>query len=508
MSLFSSIVIWSEESFETIQALVESSTKLNKAINESRISVIRYNSILSTIFNNTENTIVQQWCENFTQKCKNQGFDFRAVRFDLTKPWQIISSSKEHLLSSTVNYMNDRVIFHDISFDDELAKFTVKKLFTIGWPTNDCLVLVKIPPDNAVHLAFCTSKQAYLEKGLLMFFSTDYETLDQYPITSLDDLCVLMSNVARRNGWGVKYLKYKPSKKSFYTRIDEFLKNNTGKGVKIKFRKFNFLPFSKWITGEIDEVREKTVKLRNLDKNLDFIYSTIIKNRITDVQIIKDWNYQMTNYDYLGEPTKWRTLISQSIPNIIVDKNLLDNTPITIIDADKARKQKIREIHKRENYFSNYEVLKNHQNDGFSEVIWAENVIKELINFISNLRTKPDVLVAYALLEMWRQNLIIHAFHSNSEIKAKSMIEDSEVAWKEMTTNLAILIDKHEYLYPNAKNAIRTAKRYQIELDKYIRVNIKIGNIAKLCCLLAELENSIASISQIIVQAKIADQNQ
>ena len=76
-----------------------------------------------------------------------------------------------------------------------------------------------------------------------------------------------------------------------------------------------------------------------------------------------------------------------------------------------------------------------------------------------------------------------------------------------MTTNLAILIDKHEYLYPNAKNAIRTAKRYQIELDKYIRVNIKIGNIAKLCCLLAELENSIASISQIIVQAKIADQN-
>ena len=61
MSLFSSIVIWSEESFETIQALVESSTKLNKAINESRISVIRYNSILSTIFNR------QMWTIHYSQ---------------------------------------------------------------------------------------------------------------------------------------------------------------------------------------------------------------------------------------------------------------------------------------------------------------------------------------------------------------------------------------------------------------------------------------------------------
>jgi len=218
MALVSSIVIWTGEPFERIRPVVESCTHLHDAIEHGGVLVTRYTSVFTTILHNTESPHVQQWGREFTQKCDARGLNFYAVRFDPSDPMQTLSSEKHHLLTSSLRYLGDRVILHDIPLNSTIAMWAVRELLSIGWPTDDCLVVVRTPPDGAVHLAFCTSREAYLEMGLLMFNHEDYRALGRTSIISLDDLCCLMSSAARRNGWGVKRLRWPPSSFGFSNR--------------------------------------------------------------------------------------------------------------------------------------------------------------------------------------------------------------------------------------------------------------------------------------------------
>jgi len=169
MALVSSIVIWSGEPFEAIRTTVESCICLDDAFAQSEFSVTHYTSVFATVSQNTNNPRVRQWGEEFTQKCDARGLEFLAVSFDASDPMQALSSDKNHLLTSSLRYLGDRVILHDIPLDRAMAKWAVRKFLSIGWPTDDCLVVVSTPPDGAIHLAFCTSREAYLERGLLVF---------------------------------------------------------------------------------------------------------------------------------------------------------------------------------------------------------------------------------------------------------------------------------------------------------------------------------------------------
>lgn len=218
MALVSSIVIWSGESFDAIRPAVESCICLDEAIAQSGFPVTRYTSVFTSVFQNTEDPRVQQWAEKFTRKCDARGLELFAVRFDPKEPMQTLSSGKHHLLSSSLRYLGDRVILHDIPLDKAMAKWAVQEFLSIDWPTDDCLVVVRTPPDNAIHLAFCTSREAYLEMGLLMFAAADYRAVGCSTVTSLDDLCRVMTSAARRNGWGVKSLRWPPSSLGFWKR--------------------------------------------------------------------------------------------------------------------------------------------------------------------------------------------------------------------------------------------------------------------------------------------------
>lgn len=210
MALVSSIVIWTGEPFNGIRAAVESCVHLDDAVQQSGVFGTRYTSVLTTVLQNTEDPHVKQWAEAFTQRCDARGLDFSAVRFDPADPMQTLSSGKQHLLSSSLRYLGDRVILHDIPLDRALASWAVRQFLSIGWPTDDCLVVVTTPPDGAIHLAFCTSREAYLEMGLLMFDVADYRALGRISIATLHDLCCLMKSAAHRNGWGVKELRWPP----------------------------------------------------------------------------------------------------------------------------------------------------------------------------------------------------------------------------------------------------------------------------------------------------------
>jgi len=206
MALVSSIVIWTDEPPAAIRAMVESGVVLHNALEQSGFCVTRYTSVLSSTVQQTRARQVQQWVAEFTETSAAHGFEFLAVRFDPNDPHQTLSSGKQHLFASSLFSIGDRIILHDIPFDDAMAAWAVNIFLSIGWPTHDCLVVVTTPPDDAIHLAFCTSSEAYLQMGLLSFTSADYHALGHSTVSSLDELCHLMISAARRNGWGVKHL--------------------------------------------------------------------------------------------------------------------------------------------------------------------------------------------------------------------------------------------------------------------------------------------------------------
>ena len=173
MSLISSNVIWTDESFELIRAAVESSLHLADAIERSEFDVLQYDSVLSAILSNTEMPGVMQWLQEFASQWAARAdawphlpgaaaMEFRACRFEPSDPMQTLYFNKNHMFAASLRYLGNRIILHDVPFDKDMAEWAIQKCLSIGWPTDDCRIIVKTPPDGNIHLAtlglFCANR--------------------------------------------------------------------------------------------------------------------------------------------------------------------------------------------------------------------------------------------------------------------------------------------------------------------------------------------------------------
>jgi hypothetical protein len=220
MEALNSVVLWRDEAFHKIREVAESSLCVESAIHKLGLDVT-YRSFLCTVEPNGADPNVQRWASSFSETCARLGnmnkygsntarMEFRLKSAD---PSQAISRNLDHILPFALGWMlPGKAMLHDVVFDDRLAAWSLQTLLPVDW-MECCLVTVRTPRTRQVRIAYITSTDAYLLRGLIVFGREQYLrkrglfSKPTYGINDLDDLALAMEETARYHGWKVKQLQ-------------------------------------------------------------------------------------------------------------------------------------------------------------------------------------------------------------------------------------------------------------------------------------------------------------
>jgi hypothetical protein len=203
---YSTLVLWTQEPFDAIRRAVESALELHVATRSTGNLVWHSNSVLATIEPNCSAAGCQRWMEDFTATSERFGVDFLCLAFDPNDRSRLSTPSKNHVFASAMSYLNNEIIVHDIPIEPNLRSKCVHALVSTTWPTPDCMRLYKSGPlwRRESHAAYITSKEAYLEMGLLPpgdrgYLARSSGAQDQ----TLHDVLTGMERIAIQKGWSV-----------------------------------------------------------------------------------------------------------------------------------------------------------------------------------------------------------------------------------------------------------------------------------------------------------------
>ena len=189
------------EPFNATRLIVESSLRLNTAIRRADLSWT-YKPMLATIEANWSSPEVQAWSDEFTAKCNEIDLEFTAVAFDEHDPVQISIPSKNHLLWSTLPYLDSELLLHDVAFDSALTSRCVQTIEATTWPTPYCLMLHGTGLlSRTFHVAYVPSTDAYLRKLIANRDEAYCGKGSDVKRQTLHDLINGMSSTGRRIGW-------------------------------------------------------------------------------------------------------------------------------------------------------------------------------------------------------------------------------------------------------------------------------------------------------------------
>jgi hypothetical protein len=197
----SSVVLWTSESFNSIRSIVESTVCLSEAIRRADLSW-SYNPLLATLTANWSASEVQLWADEFTAKCSDMGLEFTMLAFDECDPAQIVTPSKNHLLDSTLRYLDSELLLHDVAFNSGLAARCVQTIAATGWPTPYCLMLYGSGFfSRTLHVGYVPSTDVYLRELLTGRLDTYYGQGANTEPQTLHDLLKGMTAAGERMGW-------------------------------------------------------------------------------------------------------------------------------------------------------------------------------------------------------------------------------------------------------------------------------------------------------------------
>jgi hypothetical protein len=203
----STVVLWTHEPFAIIRPVVESVLVFYQSVRRTDDLMWTCNAVLATLQPNWLLPEVRAWSQAFTSACDDVDLEFLFLAVDPSDQTQILTSSKNHLLSSSLRYLQSEAVLHDVAFDDALSRKCIQAIKMTTWPTEYCLMLHSTGLFSPkIHLAYAPSTNVYLP-GLLTRRNEGYlkEGTDLRSQT-LNDVVIGMKAIGAKKGWLTKKL--------------------------------------------------------------------------------------------------------------------------------------------------------------------------------------------------------------------------------------------------------------------------------------------------------------
>lgn len=206
------------------------------------------------------------------------------------------------------------------------------------------------------------------------------------------------------------------------------------------------------------------------------------------------------SYFGYGKPERYRELIrghlSTALPTGLSSECYARrSTPpdLTFSEDDRDREMQRRLVYHR---------VLSVPGDKQADMKWAREFTESLLREVASYGN--GVMMAYSLIDSWRQLLFIsHLPDDGAPDWEKNAPNTPYLAWSRMQLSLNMLVVPNQSLSDLLREELQKAQTLTGRLGSYIRRTLGSNlNMARLVCLLAELEDLGSALEEIIVHWK------